>query len=262
MPAPYRTAIQPFGDFNTQFERALQSKLALQGARAEDYSQAARQKRIGTNIDLNVHRTTYDPIGEYTRPNLEFGGTGSGQSAIDVFDPTDPQSHLRRPERSAVSAGDYGAPQPEDEYETYSFAEGGEVPGSPMMADYNLYQQAAKAAGIPALPMKQAIPMMAQARAAQRQKLLQAISGGATMPSYADGGEVDIGGAMVTGPGTGKSDSIPAMIDGHQPAAVSNGEIVIPKEVVDYYGTKMLDALVEKARLAGKAKNRKGAINA
>lgn len=56
---------------------------------------------------------------------------------------------------------------------------------------------------------------------------------------YADGG-------MVRGPGTGRSDSVPATIDGEQPARVSNGEIVIPGNIVQKIGKRVLDELVAK----------------
>lgn len=54
---------------------------------------------------------------------------------------------------------------------------------------------------------------------------------------YADGG-------MVRGPGTGRSDSVPATIDGEQPARVSNGEIIIPAQLVRKIGKHRLDELV------------------
>lgn len=44
------------------------------------------------------------------------------------------------------------------------------------------------------------------------------------------------GGGQIFGPGDGTSDSIPAMIDGHQPAALSSGEHVIPADVVAHLG--------------------------
>lgn len=56
---------------------------------------------------------------------------------------------------------------------------------------------------------------------------------------YADGG-------MVHGPGTGSSDSVPAMIDGEQPARLSNREIVVPGELVQKIGVQVLDELVAK----------------
>lgn len=43
---------------------------------------------------------------------------------------------------------------------------------------------------------------------------------------YANGG-------LVTGPGTGKSDSIPARVDGQEEVALSNGEYVIDADMVD-----------------------------
>lgn len=85
---------------------------------------------------------------------------------------------------------------------------------------------------------------------------------------FAQGGEVGpdeeyVGGAMLEGPGHGKSDSIPAMIDGTQPARLSKGEFILPKDIVEYYGTKHIDMLVEKAREAmskAEKKANKGAI--
>jgi hypothetical protein len=55
---------------------------------------------------------------------------------------------------------------------------------------------------------------------------------------------------QVLGPGDRKSDSIPAIVDGKQPAALSTGEFIFPKKVAEYYGTKFLDAMVAKARQA------------
>lgn len=70
---------------------------------------------------------------------------------------------------------------------------------------------------------------------------------------FVDGGEVTAMdtngvllyamGGLVQGPGTGTSDSIPAMIDGHKPAALSTGEYVLPKDVVDEVGVPFLDDL-------------------
>lgn len=58
-------------------------------------------------------------------------------------------------------------------------------------------------------------------------------------------------GRMVRGPGTGTSDSIPAMIDGQQPAALSNGEYVIPADIVQKYGVQFFDQLTEQERRNG-----------
>jgi hypothetical protein len=58
-----------------------------------------------------------------------------------------------------------------------------------------------------------------------------------TPPGYADGG-------LLQGPGTGTSDTIPALIDGAQPAQVSSGEYVIPAAVVQVLGQDYLEELV------------------
>jgi len=56
---------------------------------------------------------------------------------------------------------------------------------------------------------------------------------------FADGG-------LVEGPGTGRSDSVPAVIDGEKPARVSNGEFIIPARAVAMIGKRNLDALIAK----------------
>ncbi len=58
---------------------------------------------------------------------------------------------------------------------------------------------------------------------------------------YADGG-------LIVGPGTGRSDSIPAVIDGQTPARVSNGEYHIPAVVVQRIGKDRLDKLISISR--------------
>jgi hypothetical protein len=146
------------------------------------------------------------------------------------------------------------------------FADGGDVaPGYPAYV---------KAAGKDALSPQQ-YAQIAGAIISQRQQSQLAARAAGQTQLYANGGMVtdetsgampmmggmqDVGGAMVDGPGTGKSDSIPAMIDGAQPARLSKGEFVIPRHVVDYFGTKHFDQLIEKARMAGKKKAKKGAM--
>lgn len=66
--------------------------------------------------------------------------------------------------------------------------------------------------------------------------------GGKIKSCYSQGGKI-------VGPGTGTSDSIPAKV-GKEPLAVSNGEYILPKKVVDAIGVEVLDALV--LRLNGK----------
>lgn len=56
-------------------------------------------------------------------------------------------------------------------------------------------------------------------------------------------------GRLVTGPGDGKSDSIPAVIDGSQPAALSSGEFVIPADAVSALGRGSNEAGARKLQM-------------
>jgi len=62
---------------------------------------------------------------------------------------------------------------------------------------------------------------------------------GGLFSRYKDGGEIQ-------GPGTGTSDSIPAVVDGQQPIAVSKGEFVVPADVVAELGPEFFHDLINK----------------
>lgn len=66
----------------------------------------------------------------------------------------------------------------------------------------------------------------------------QTFAGGgiASLGSYSDGGQ------MLKGPGDGMSDSIPATINGKQPARLANDEFVVPADVVSHIGNGSSDA--------------------
>ena len=77
--------------------------------------------------------------------------------------------------------------------------------------------------------------------------------GGTTLGSYSDGGR------LLKGPGDGMSDSIPAHIHGEkpQPAALADGEFVVPADVVSHLGngsteagSKQLYKMMDKVRRA------------
>ena len=86
--------------------------------------------------------------------------------------------------------------------------------------------------------------------------------------NYAGGGIANLGGysdggRMLKGPGDGMSDSIPATIQGKQPARLADNEFVVPADVVSHLGNgssdagaKKLYAMMDKVRKArtGKAK--------
>lgn len=63
-------------------------------------------------------------------------------------------------------------------------------------------------------------------------------------------------GGLISGPGGGLEDAIPASIDGEQPAALSDGEFVVPADVVAMIGdgsteagSRRLMALIEQIRI-------------
>jgi hypothetical protein len=86
---------------------------------------------------------------------------------------------------------------------------------------------------------------------------LQAMTKGG-MPSYAKGGYLD-------GPGDGMSDSIPATIEGKQPARLADGEFVIPADVVSHLGngstkagSQRLYGMLDKVRKARTGTKKQG----
>ena len=64
----------------------------------------------------------------------------------------------------------------------------------------------------------------------------QRFAGGGSLGGYSDGGR------MLNGPGDGMSDSIPASINGRQPARLADGEFVVPADVVSHLGNGSTDA--------------------
>lgn len=67
--------------------------------------------------------------------------------------------------------------------------------------------------------------------------MMYANGGGiSTLGSYSDGGR------LLKGPGDGMSDNIPATIGQEQPAALADGEFVIPADVVSHLGNGSTDA--------------------
>ena len=70
-------------------------------------------------------------------------------------------------------------------------------------------------------------------------------------------------GRFLRGPGDGVSDSIPATIDGNQPAALADGEFVIPARVVSELGNGSSEAGARKlhAMMVRIQKDRRGAKN-
>jgi hypothetical protein len=84
------------------------------------------------------------------------------------------------------------------------------------------------------------------------------VNTGKQEPQYAQGGYLD-------GAGDGMSDSIPATIEGKQPARLADGEFVIPADVVSHLGngstkagSKRLYAMLDKVRHARTGTKKQG----
>ena len=112
----------------------------------------------------------------------------------------------------------------------------------PMQMEYEQYSQVAEQLGLPVIPFEQFAQIMQQAQQAEMPPDAGAMS-------FARGGPVPVGGKMVVDPDpNAATDSIPAMIDGQQPAALDSGEFVWPDDVVRFYGTDKLNKMMEAAR--------------
>lgn len=111
---------------------------------------------------------------------------------------------------------------------------------NPLVSQYGQYLQAAAQTGVSPVPFAQYINLLGSTRGAMQQ----------TPSQFADGGDVSALKRPLEGPGTGRSDSIPALIDGIKPAALSRGEFVLDEETTKYYGTKFLKELQRKAKEA------------
>lgn len=86
------------------------------------------------------------------------------------------------------------------------------------------------------------------------------------MDGYGYGGSVGYAqGGMLNGPGDGMSDSIPATIEGRQPARLADGEFVIPADVVSHLGngstkagSQRLYGMLDKVRKARTGSTKQG----
>ena len=137
------------------------------------------------------------------------------------------------------------------------YAQGGMVRGAgygqtpqaaavlPEVNEYRDYAMGAKSLGLPAVPFEQFLTLR------QGAKQVAAAPQGAM--AFANGGQVpdprDVSGRMVmdTDPNA-PTDSIPAMVDESMPAKLDSGEFVIPKDVVQFFGTDKLNKMIAQAR--------------
>lgn len=132
----------------------------------------------------------------------------------------------------------------------------------PAIQNYQKYVQLAREMGVPPVDFQNFSKMSAQAPASSpgvpMPQMQQGAMGDQRALNFADGGLVPPGGAldqmqadeklvMDTDPNA-PTDSIPATVDGTQPARLDSGEFVMPADVVMFYGTQKLKKLIEQAR--------------
>jgi len=113
----------------------------------------------------------------------------------------------------------------------------------PVVRQYAQYVSTASQYGLQPVAFPKFIDLLGSART---QLASLPTQGGAT--GFADGGAIPVAGRQVLGAGGPTSDSIPAVIDGQRPAALSSGEYVFPTEAVQFYGTDKLNKMIQKAR--------------
>lgn len=114
-------------------------------------------------------------------------------------------------------------------------------------------------------------PMYSEATQAPMERaVLRSGYGPMTDPStgdqkFAGGGLASLGGRAIRGPGDGMSDDIPAHIGGVEPAALADGEYVLPADVVSHLGngsteagTRKLDGMMARIRKARTGNSKQG----
>lgn len=216
--------------------KGLQGQTALAGAQlgeVKSRARAAKQREAALTILRG------EP-GEYTDARIK--------SAKAYMDYTNPKS-LQERELDWKIAGEPVVTKAEGGV-VRGYADGGAVgrdiaqPApqvNPLIAQYGQYLTAAASAGVPPVPFAKYQDLLQTTRSSMQE----------TPPvGFADGGDVSELGRPLEGPGTGTSDSIPAVIDGKTPAALSTDEFVMPADVTKYYGTKFMNDLIAKAKAA------------
>jgi hypothetical protein len=114
---------------------------------------------------------------------------------------------------------------------------GGDFGVDPMQDEYQQYAQQAQQLGLPVIPFEEYAAMMQQSGG----------MGGGDM-----GGDPAVGGKMVVDPDpNAPTDSIPAMIDGEQPAQLDSGEFVFPRHAVLFHGIDKLKKLIAQSEAQG-----------
>lgn len=228
--------------------QGMQQQLATGANRFNQMGQGLSQIASDPNQAGQFLRQNIVPIGAAAMPLLN-NVSGNQQGAEEEYDPTNP--FLKR--RLSPRFRGFVPPQPN----YVRFAEGGRtdmprrrglaaLPQS-RLAPPAMYFGEGKArdftntSGMRADQAAQKIMEDAHKRARIEPKKAPktnpiALSGGGGLGLYSDGGN------LLKGPGDGMSDDIPASINGTQGARLTDGEFVVPADVVSGIGNGSTDA--------------------
>lgn len=241
---------QAAGEERTFKQPEQESQIAAQNAQTRLYGAHAGtyEAQADWNRKLNVLRQ------RASDPNATPQDRDAAGKALTSFGAGDKTDTMAIKAKTYAELVNSGMKEPEAR-QLAGFAGGGFIEGyadggaigraqtqqlNPLVSQYGQYLQAAAQTGVAPVPFTQYINLLGSTRGAMQQ----------TPSQFADGGDVSTLNRPLEGPGTGRSDSIPAVIDGVKPAALSRGEFVLDEETTKYYGTKFLKELQRKAKEA------------
>lgn len=237
--------------YNRHLSKQMDRDAALQTTKANQGNNEARDALYGAQTDQSRATTEATRLNSFEKrqlADLEVAIASPSTSEEDRVKYAAKAKEIRdraMREKISVEVAKQKAMMGEP---VEGYADGGAIPAygaapqmqSPVLAEYGQYLQAAAQSKVQPVPFAQYVNLLSSTRGQMNQ----------TPARFADGGEVvegeavDVSGRELVGPGTGTSDSIPAIIDGKRPAALSSGEFVIPAHVVRAKGTEFFDKLL------------------
>jgi hypothetical protein len=192
----------------------------------------------GTPLVYDTLTGLYKPA--TTAPIYGLGGLGSGDA------PDAAAAVGNDPAGTADASGGNDAPSGNGDGQGDGYASGGHLPrpdvgiahdNDPDTASLNPYDatmaRLKKVNTRANMPSKYASPPTSGIKGLG---VIQPMATGGQLGGYSDGGH------LLKGPGDGMSDSIPASINKKQPAALADGEFVVPADVVSHLGNGSTDA--------------------
>ena len=253
-PAAQAEAASMLRDFKVkEAAYAVRSMAAQTGSSITDWAQAYREGRIPKDSNLYIQmELLYGPREDATEDAPVPGAKKLAEGGLVEMDEGYGDMPSMEGDMGPYSGamdlmGGSGAPM--------DGAGGMGMPGQmdPAMQAYAGYAEGARKLGLPVIPYEQFLALQQSAG----QGMPGAGGAGPAEPysamGFAAGGLVpgsnDVSNKMVvdTNPGAA-TDSIPAMIDGQQPAALDSGEMVISADVVRYLGVEKINKLIAQAK--------------